>query len=454
MPTTDPRRALRPRDVRGIVERACLPAVDGGERTGRVGLEVELFPIRVTADGTPAGRVPLRGPDGMLAVLEHARAAHPTRFASPADDALRLAGGGAVTFEPGGQLEIATACHPTLREALAEAEQMAAVLGHAAASQGVALAAAGVDPWHDVAAAEPQLRSPRYQAMASYFAARGDAGALMMRHTCALQVNLDLPPAVAVRWEVANLLGPLLTAMFACSPSSSGPRAVSRRALIWQAVDPSRTGAAPALSGRAPDPVGQMVTAALRADVLLFAAGDDMLPGRPGFTFRAWLADGDARFGWPTAADLRYHLTTLFHDVRPRRWMELRAVDALPQRWRAVPAVLLVGLLEDPEALVAARRLLRRHADALARRRRRAAVAGLADPLLARLARAVWDCALAGARRLPPDYVGAEALLHAEEFLDRFTARGRSPADELAALLRTAPAQAMAWAREPVPAPA
>ena len=46
-------------------------------------------------------------------------------------------------------------------------------------------------------------------------------------------------------------------------------------------------------------------------------------------TFAEWIEDGH-ELGWPTLDDLDYHLTTLFPPVRPRGWLELRMIDALP----------------------------------------------------------------------------------------------------------------------------
>ena len=49
------------------------------------------------------------------------------------------------------------------------------------------------------------------------------------------------------------------------------------------------------------------------------------------------------------------------------------------------------------------------------------------------------------AERLGDD-VGSEALAATRDFLERFTARGRTPADKLRELLDEDPAEALAWA--------
>jgi len=290
--------------------------------------------------------------------------------------------------------------------------------------------------------------------MAAYFDRRGPYGAAMMRRTCALQVNLDLGSAADLpeRWLVANLAAPLLCASFACSP---GPGAVSTRALAWQRLDPTRTGfPRRLLDGSGASPVEQLVEAAMAADVLLLRCPEGPWePGRPGWTFQHWLRDGHPRLGRPTGDDLRYHLSTLFLEVRPRGFLELRGIDALPAPLRAVPVVLLSGLIEDPAARSAAAAALGRHLGALPELARRAATRGLSDPTLEALAAEVWPLALEGAGRLPPSYLDAGHLRLAADFLDGYTLRGRCPADELRAAVARGPAAALAWACEPVPNP-
>jgi glutamate--cysteine ligase len=70
---------------------------------------------------------------------------------------------------------------------------------------------------------------------------------------------------------------------------------------------------------------------------------------REPFPFGRWMRDGHV-LGWPTEADLEYHLTTLFPPVRPRRWLELRMIDSLPDPWWPVAVAVTTALLDDPVA--------------------------------------------------------------------------------------------------------
>jgi len=269
----------------------------------------------------------------------------------------------------------------------------------------------------------------------------------MMRHTASLQVNLDLGPEGVwqERWSLANLMSPLVTATFACSPEEDR---VCIRAHAWQNLDPSRTGfTAGMVRGTDDDPRMQWAHAALDANVMLIRSDDGSAhPCEPGLSFAGWIDKGHPELGWPTRDDLDYHLTTLFFEVRPRGFLELRAGEALPERWRAALVVLMTAALYDDLARTRALELLDGLQHRLPSMWRRAADAGIRDPELGDLACRVWDLALEGAHRLPLEYFGAPALAVAHDFVERFTKRGRMPADELGALQAQDPARALLWA--------
>jgi len=437
-------------DIRRIVTEHCFPAGHTRDHDGQVGIELETFPVRLGADGAPIDRIPIAQLNDLL---DQPLSGSAASAAPGADPAWTLAGGGSLTFEPGGQLEHSTAPHPGPAGALAELDAVAGILAAALRPHGVALAAAGLDVWTGGRVPQ-QLTSPRYPAMAAYLARRGPYGAVMMRDSCALQVNLDLgPPGErAERWLVANLVAPLACATFAASPAAG---AVSGRALAWQRLDPTRTGFPAALvSGRSDDPVDHLTQAALAADVLVVRRpGRGWTSGRPGWRFADWLRAPHPDHGPPTGEDLRYHLTTLFTEVRPRGFLELRSVDALPAGLRDVPVILLAGALDDPTARSRIRAMLEPYRARLPGLWRRAATVGLADPALCARAVEVWSCALQGAARFLPGRLPPGGVARAESFLDRFTLRGRCPADELRAALAGGPPASLAWATGPVPAP-
>ena len=363
--------------------------------------------------------------------------------------AYQLPCGGQLTFEPGAQIEHSTSVHATAAGALDDIERIRAELRGLFARHGVLLAAGGIDLWNSVDDVPQQLRAPRYGAMASFFDQIGPHGRTMMRHTSSIQINLDLGRAPEERWLVANLASPVLTAAFSTSPGVPGQRgAACARAVAWQELDPTRTGFPPALvDGSLDDPGEQFAEMALDANVMLIRTADGgAVPGTPGFTLRDWITAGHPEHGRPTLDDVAYHMTTLFPEVRPRGFLELRAPDGLPIQWTTTVAVLFCGLVYDDEARGCTLDRLERYRSRLPELWRNAADRGLADPELAELARVVWCCALEGAERLPVESFRGGDIDTARRFLERYTLTGRAPAEELRELYAAGPERALAWA--------
>ncbi|HET6836785.1 MAG TPA: glutamate-cysteine ligase family protein, partial [Gemmatimonadales bacterium] len=139
--------------------------------------------------------------------------------------------------------------------------------------------------------------------------------------------------------------------------------------------------------------------------------------------FGEWLAQSN-----PTLEEWHDHLSTLFPEVRPRGHLELRSCDTLPARWCAAPLALTAGLLYDVSALRAANDLLGAPQPALLDL---AARDGLHDPDLARTAVDLCEIALSGCHRLGPAYFHPADLELATTYFDRYTRRGRAPADDI-----------------------
>jgi glutamate--cysteine ligase len=452
VPTHNRKRALGRDEAVYRAGRRAFTAAGPKQCVGCVGLEPEFLPVRVGAAGGPAGRLPLQGDDrSVMGVVDGlaGRSSRVIRNRAPVvgPREYALAQGGRLTFEPGAQVEHSTAVRASAAEALSDVQGVHDLLQAAFAATGASLAAIGLDLWHDVETVPQQLDHGRYHAQAAFYSLRGPWGAVMMRNTASLQLNLDLGAdgVWQERWRLAYLLSPLITATFACSP---GDGAVCRRAQAWQRLDPSRTGF-PRLLVENPDgdPHVQWAEAALAADVMLYRLSSTVYEaGAPGVSFEQWMRDGHPRFGWPTLDDLDYHLTTLFFEVRPRGFFELRACEALPDRWRAAPVVLVTALLYDPAGRDAAMAELVGNEQRLPELWQRAAEHGVRDAEIGPLAARVWSHGLAAAERMPGGFFGDRAIAVARDFLEHFVDRGRMPADDLADLLTKDPARALSWA--------
>jgi glutamate--cysteine ligase len=453
MPTQDPKSAISLDEARHRAGLVAFPEATRPERVGGVGLEPEFFPIIRDDMGRPKGRLLLTQSDGsgVLEVVDELAAADDRVQAReggpPGPIEYSVGGGGRLTFEPGAQVEHSTAVYPSIAAACVDVGDVLGRLRGAFERHGVALAAIGIDVWHDVETVPQQLRAGRYTAQAAYYRQRGRWGAVMMRHTASLQINLDLGPEGVwqERWLLANLASPLMTASFASSP---GLGAVCNRARAWQELDPTRSGFPRLLiEGSGDDPRAEWGQAAIEADVMIYRVnGDRFEPGCPGCSFEKWVTNGHPRWGWPTVDDLDYHLTTLFFEVRPRGFLELRAGEALPNQWRAVPVALMAALMYDDRARQSALDILLDRRRALPGIWRRAAMDGVRDAEIRDLACRVWKIGLDGARSLPDGYVEDRHLEAVEDYLEHFTANGRMPTDEVLELLAEDPARALEWA--------
>ena len=396
MPSRQPN--LTTDDVHRHVRDHCLAAGAGG----RLGVELEWLTCPAERRSAP------------LSFAE---------LTAATDTIVPLPCGSRLTFEPGGQVELSSPPRQGIAAAHAAVAQDGDVLRDALEAGGIGVLPFGIDPLRH---RQRLVRGVRYDAMEGYFDAQGRAGRMMMCDTASVQVNVDVGGngSARSRWALAHAIGPMLAAAFANSPIVAGQRTRYRSARlgVWAAIDHTRT--APACGvGRAFDPGDAWARYALDARVMLVrASAEQYQPLVEHLTFGEWISQGH-ELGWPTEDDFAYHLTTLFPPVRLRGWLELRMVDALPDPWWRVPGAIATALLDDGEAAEEAT-----HATAAtAALWRDAARFGLSHPGLAESARRCFAVALDALRRL-----GADDETHAAcaDYVDRFVARGRCPADD------------------------
>ncbi|MBB2943043.1 glutamate--cysteine ligase [Actinoplanes lutulentus] len=329
----------------------------------RVGVELEWTTHHA---GDPAAY--LRAEDLAAALGGHTPATLGNPHPQP------LPGGGAVTVEPGGQIEISSAVADDLAGLHATVSAEQAALTELLARSGIVLGDRGIDPHRP-----PRriLDTPRYAAMERAF---DRAGRTMMGSTAGLQVCFD---AGAGRWEVLNEAGPALLALFANSRRHAGrdTRWASARMATWLAMEQRRSGPVPI----GDDPALDWARYALDAPLLCVRRDNGSWDAPQGLTLAGWIASDDP----PTVDDVEYHLGTLFPPVRPRGYLEVRYLDTQPGGEWIAPAAALVTLLADDSLVDQAREA----AAPSAGRWLAAARAGLADPAVRASAAALAELA-------------------------------------------------------------
>ncbi|MCP2623987.1 ergothioneine biosynthesis glutamate--cysteine ligase EgtA [Mycolicibacterium smegmatis] len=373
---------------------------------GRVGLEIEAHCFDLSN--------PTRRPswDELSAVIA---------------DIPPLPGGSRITVEPGGAVELSGPPYDGPLAAVAALQADRAVLRAEFARRNLGLVLLGTDPLRPTRRVNP---GARYSAMEQFFTASGtaEAGAAMMTATASVQVNLDAGPrdGWAERVRLAHALGPTMIAITANSPMLGGQFTgwCSTRQRVWGQLDSARCG--PVLGVDGDDPASEWARYALRAPVMLVNS-PDAVPVTNWVPFADW-ADGRAVLGGrrPTEADLDYHLTTLFPPVRPRRWLEIRYLDSVPDALWPAAVFTLTTLLDDPVAAESAAEATRPVATAWDR----AARMGLTDR---HLHTAALTCVRLAAERAPAELEESMTLLMrsvqqrrspADDFSDRVVARG------------------------------
>ncbi len=390
--------------ARGYVADAALSASPGG----RVGLELEFHLVD-------------------LAHPEH-RPSWPVVQALAADVG-PMPAGSSVTLEPGGQIELSTPPGADVLVAVAALRQDRAALSRRLAEEGLGSVPLGTDLARPVARVNP---GARYRAMEQHFDALGCAGSgrAMMSATAALQVNLDAGPTGAwdERMSLVRSLVPVLVALSSTSPYLGGRSSGwhSMRQGIWQGIDHGRSDPVPG-----GEPTDAWAHYALEAPVMLVRSGDQLQAVTGRVSFAHWLRNPTVLGRPATTHDLDYHLTTLFPPVRPRGYLEIRCVDAMPDRWWPAMAAVTATLMDDPVAADTAADLCA----PVAASWESAARAGLRDP---DVRTAVVGCLDAALRHCPPGIV-AEV-----EGLAELIASGRTPSGELRARIEsTSPLEVM-----------
>lgn len=265
--------------------------------------------------------------------------------------------GASVSLEPGGQLELSGAPLEHIHQTCAEVSRHLREVREVADEIGAGFLSLGFRPdtkLEDV----PVMPKGRYKIMRDYMQKVGTMGREMMFRTCTVQANLDFGSEADMvkKFRVSLALQPIGTALFANSPFTDGKLNgyKSFRSRIWMDTDADRTGMLPFVFDEGFG-FEQYVDYALKVP-MYFVYRDGQYLDASGKDFRKFL-DGtlDVRPGEvATMSDFEDHLSTIFPEVRLKKFLEMRGCDtghwdelcSMPAFW--------TGLLYDGSALDAA----------------------------------------------------------------------------------------------------
>lgn len=309
-------------------------------------------------DAATGAPLTYEGPSGIGALLEGII----ERFGGePILDDGRVLGidkpSGAVTLEPGGQLELSGRVTLNLHETAAEIGEHLQEVATVGRQLGQVWTHLALQPWEDLPQM-PWMPKSRYRYMRQYLPTRGALAHWMMQMTCTVQANLDFrheADAIDLMGTIARV-SPLATALMANSPYRLGASAGARsfRMLVWEQTDPDRCGLPEFFFDDAAT-FDDYVAWALTVPMVFIRRQGAYVDMR-GIPFGHFVANGHGEHR-ANIGDWELHLSTLFPDVRLKRYIETRTTDAAdPGRMVAV-AALWKGIGYDLDARRAARDL-------------------------------------------------------------------------------------------------
>jgi glutamate--cysteine ligase len=258
-----------------------------------------------------------------------------------------------ITIEPGGQFELASPPMRSDLELVAALREHSEALAAAGAEFGLVWLSTGLRPFggrDDV----PWMPKQRYGVMREYMPGVGSRGLDMMLRTATVQTNLDFSDEAdaAAKMRVLQSVSAILTALWANSSivENAATDYQSYRAWIWQDTDRARCGLLPFVFEHDNLFEGYMQWA---LDIPMYFVYRGGYRISPGLTFRRFLQDG-----WngerATLSDWALHLSTLFPDVRLKKYLEVRSADCGSMAMNAALGPLTRAISYDESARAAA----------------------------------------------------------------------------------------------------
>ncbi|HKK69166.1 MAG TPA: glutamate--cysteine ligase, partial [Bacteroidales bacterium] len=258
--------------------------------------------------------------------------------------------GASTTIEPGGQFELSGKNFGNIHQTYCETRKHFEDLSIICKEIDAITLALGFDP------IQPRSRMPwmpkeRYRIMKAYMPTKGSLGIDMMTRTATIQVNLDYSSEqdMVKKMRVGQALQGIVTALFANSPFTEGkPNGyLTYRAKVWDDTDPDRCGFLPFIFSQ--DFGFERWTDYLLDVPMYFILRDGQYIDSQKMTFRDFM--NGKHWLKPTMEDWENHVSTVFPDIRLKKFIEMRGADASCVSHIAALSAFWVGLLYDQDAL-------------------------------------------------------------------------------------------------------
>ncbi len=327
------------RDLEGYFEGGSKPPEDWG-----VGIEYE----RVGVFAESGRAIPYHGRRSLSALLARLVAGEGWRPLYAGAHIIALEKDGTrITLEPGGQMELSGAVHRRLDSLREEVARWSEMTWEFSVPLGIRWLGLGLQPFTPLGEI-PWVPKPRYGVMSAYLAATGPLSHVMMKQTACVQANLDYSDEADALEKLKTALGltSVVTALYANSSLLEGESSgfLSYRSWVWQHTDPARCGLLPFVFSEGAG-FADYLGYALDVPLMFILRGGEFVPMQ-GIPFRRFLQEG-AGGQRATLADFELHLTTLFPEVRLKRYLEIRGGDSGDPAVAVSQVALWKGMLYD-----------------------------------------------------------------------------------------------------------
>ena len=250
-----------------------------------------------------------------------------------------------ITLEPGNQIELSGAKLNNLHLSCSESYKFLKELGLACKSLNLNMMSVSFDPISNLKNV-PKNPKLRYKIMTKEMPKNGKLSLEMMHQTTGSQINLDYTSEkdFIKKFKLASNLVPLSIAIFANSPFKEKKlnKYLSYRSKVWQ--NTSRGGLPKSyLEGMSFEKYADYI---INYPLLFFKKKNNYLFSK-NKTFKDFIENKirELNFKGPTKKDLEIHLSTIFTEIRLKKYIEIRSLDTCEWSCHCAGPAFFLGIL-------------------------------------------------------------------------------------------------------------
>ena len=253
--------------------------------------------------------------------------------------------GKSISLEPGNQIELAGDKLKSIHEVCFEGNLFQNQLNDVCEKVGLESISIGYDPYTKLNKA-PNNPKERYKVMTKEMPKGGKLSLNMMYQTAGTQINLDYLSEndFIKKFKLAASLTPLSIGIFANSPVKEKKlsRYLSYRSKVWQSTS---RGGLPKIFLENLD-FEKYADFILNKPLLFINNGKKVIAGK-GKTFQDYMRGNirDIKNQKPKKKDLEVHLSTIFTELRLKKYIEIRSLDACEWDCHCAGPAFFTGLI-------------------------------------------------------------------------------------------------------------